>query len=89
MKIRMLSWNIVMHLVEPRVLRIYKSVVELALNVIMSPNEAYGVVICASKVLIKALEIYEEESDFSQNEPSRNSEDQINEEEESLNPKQV
>lgn len=48
-------------------LKMYRSVVEVAINVVMSPNEAYGVVAIASYVLIKALQIYEEEVDFGSN----------------------
>jgi hypothetical protein len=51
----MLSWNILSHLMEARVLKMYRSVVELALNVLMSPNEAYGVVSIAAYVLVKAM----------------------------------
>lgn len=72
----MLSWSILSHLMEPRVLKMYRSVIELAMNVVMAPNEAYGVVATASYVLVKALEIYEDEAELDLNrEQSEHEED--------------
>ncbi|KAL4500657.1 hypothetical protein ABPG72_003081 [Tetrahymena utriculariae] len=89
-QIRVLSWNILLHLIEPKVLKIYKSIVELAVDVVMSPNEAFGVVICAARVLSKALQVYEEESDFENNdENDRDISQQEDIHEEYKNPKEV
>lgn len=51
-------------ILEPRVLKFYGSIIDSCLAVILSPNEAYSVVIIAMRVLSKALQIYEENMDI-------------------------
>lgn len=62
--IRTMAWNIVLLILEPRVLKFYGSIVDSCLAVILSPNEAYSVVIIAMRTLSKALQIYEENMDI-------------------------
>lgn len=59
-QVRALSYNIILLILNERVLSHYQSIINQTLNVIYSPNESYCVIVLAMKVLSKAISILEE-----------------------------
>ena len=81
---RMISWNILSLIIDRNTLNNYQSLVEAALNVIFSPNEAVGVVISAVDFLVTVSQIYidEVDSDFTSEKINEEEEEEKNVEEE-------
>ena len=63
-EIRIKTWKLLTILLNKDILRNYPSCVDTALNVIYSPNEAFGVIMASEDFLSKVLELYTEIADI-------------------------